>query len=165
MKDNNLTAKEKAFCSHFAMCGDAVLAATLSGYGEKSQKKSMELLSKAEIVAEINRISSLCRQTAKDLAFFGFQRLAFGSIADAVSLLYMDKPDVEQLKSMDLFSISEIKRPKDGAVEIKFFDRFKALEKLSGDRDDESGATPIYDAIIKGAVALKNTEEKSTDED
>ena len=31
---------------------------------------------------------------------------------------------------MDLYSVSEIKRPKDGSMEIKFFDPLKALEKL-----------------------------------
>ncbi len=42
--------------------------------------------------------------------------------------IYMDNPDVEQLREMNLFNISEIRR-KDNATEIKFFDRFKALER------------------------------------
>ena len=48
----------------------------------------------------------------------------------AISLLFMENPSVDKLKTMDLFSVAEIKRPKDGAMEIKFFDRLKALEKL-----------------------------------
>lgn len=53
-------------------------------------------------------------------ALLGYERLAFGSIADCVQLLYMDKPTLQDLEGMDLFMISEIKRPKDGAMEIKF---------------------------------------------
>ena len=34
------------------------------------------------------------------------------------------------LAESDLFNVSEIKRVKGGGVEIKFFDRQKALEKL-----------------------------------
>ena len=45
---------------------------------------------------------------------------------------------------MDLFLVSEIKRPKDGSMEIKFFDRLKALEKLTDDSEKEDRATPFY---------------------
>lgn len=164
MENKNLTPKEKDFCRRMAQSGDSTLAAALAGFSDNPQKKSLELLSRAEIVAEINRISELCRHTAKDLSYVGYQRLAFGSIADAVSLLYMEKPTIEELKTMDLFSVSEIKRPKDGTMEIKFFDRLKALEKLSADVQDEGGATPIYDAIIRGAQALSVPQETLKDE-
>ncbi len=164
MENKNLTPKEREFCRRMAVSGDGTVAATMAGFSENPQKKSLELLSRGEVVAEINRISELRRQTAQDLSYVGYQRLAFGSIADAVSLLYMEKPSIEELKAMDLFSVSEIKRPKDGTMEIKFFDRLKALEKLSQGITDEGGATPIYDAIIRGAQALKNTQEASKDE-
>lgn len=62
------------------------------------------------------------------MAAAGYQRLAFGSICDAISLLYKSDPSKEDLEGMDLFLVSEIKRPKDGSMEIKFFDRLKALE-------------------------------------
>ena len=94
----------------------------------------------------------------------GYQRLAFGSISDAVSLLFMQNPTQEELRAMDLFSVSEIKRPKDGTMEIKFFDRLKALEKLSAGIENEGGATPIYDAIMKGAQALNTPSETTADE-
>ena len=47
--------------------------------------------------------------------------------------------------------ISEIKRNKDGMLEIKFFDRLKALEKLGEHADDGSGLRELYDAIGRGA--------------
>ena len=58
---------------------------------------------------------------------------------------------------MDLFNISEIKRKKGGDIEIKFFDRIKALEKLL-DICDEKGSftgTSLYSAIASSAAALK----------
>ena len=57
---------------------------------------------------------------------------------------------------MDLFNISEIKRKKGGDIEIKFFDRIKALERL-GDLDASSGkgaGSSLYSAIEMGARAL-----------
>ncbi|MDO5123543.1 MAG: terminase small subunit [Eubacteriales bacterium] len=164
MKNRNLTSKEKEFCRRYVFCSDPKKAAVLSGFAEDPEKKSQELLSKEEIVEEISRICALRRQTMEELAAVGYQRLAFGSIADAVSLLYMDNPTAAQLESMDLFSVSEIKRPKDGSMEIKFFDRLKALEKLSDGAKEESGATPVYDAICKGAKALSDCERGKSNE-
>ena len=89
------------------------------------------------------------------MASVGYQRLAFGNISDAVSLLYMENPSRADLSSMDLFLVSEIKRPKDGSMEIKFFDRLKALEKLESRQDDESGGVQsLFDAIDESAKAV-----------
>ena len=38
-------------------------------------------------------------------------------------------PDV--IERLDLFNVSEIKRVKGGGVEVRLFDRLKALEKLA----------------------------------
>ena len=49
----------------------------------------------------------------------------------------------------DLFNVAEIKRPKDGAMEIKFFDRIKALEKLEDiDENDRSNVSDFYKALV-----------------
>ena len=60
----------------------------------------------------------------------GLARLAFGSVNDAVSLIFSDQPTPYAIAHSDLFNISDIKRVKGGGVEVKFFDRQKALEKL-----------------------------------
>ena len=59
---------------------------------------------------------------------------------------------------MDLFNVSEIKRKKNGEMEIKFFDRLKALEKLTDITDMSSSdeENSIFHAIAKGAAALRN---------
>ena len=46
-------------------------------------------------------------------------------------------------------------------MEIKFFDRLKALEKLTDDSEKEDRATPFYDTIAKGAEALRSETDES----
>ena len=60
----------------------------------------------------------------------GLVRLAFGSVNDPVALVFSDQPTPYAIAHSDLFNVSEIKRVKGGGVEVKFFDRQKALEKL-----------------------------------
>lgn len=65
------------------------------------------------------------------LVLDGLEKLAFGRINDAVRLAFADEmPSQAALSRMNLFNVSSIKRVKGGGVEIQFFDRQKALEKL-----------------------------------
>lgn len=155
---NKLTAREKLFCLYFVSYGSAEEAAYNAGFEKNPRRVGEELLCRKEISEEINRLSTCRAKALSEAERIGYQRLAFGKITDAVSLLYMDKPDYEQLEHMDLFLVSEIRRPKDGAMEIKFFDRLKALEKLNCDGKAESGAAPFYNAILRGAKALGSDE-------
>jgi hypothetical protein len=118
-------------------------------------------LCREDIADEIKRLGKCRTSSLSEIATVGYRRLAFGKISDAVSLLYMENPSREQLEHMDLFLVSEIKRPKDGSMEIKFFDRLKALEKLTDDSEKEDRATPFYDAIAKGAEALRSETDES----
>ena len=57
----------------------------------------------------------------------------------------------------DLFNVSEIRRPKDGAMEIKFFDRIRALEKLEAAVDDsETRLADFYSALMKSGEERDN---------
>ena len=60
---------------------------------------------------------------AKRKIMRGYDKLAFGGVADAVRLMFCDNPDQLEIRGMDLFNVAEIKRPKGGGMEIKFFDR------------------------------------------
>ena len=61
----------------------------------------------------------------------GYRRLAFGSVADAVRLILSDElTDGSEIEKLDLTMVSDIKRPKGGGLEVKFFDRLKALDRL-----------------------------------
>ncbi|MBQ8000807.1 MAG: terminase small subunit [Ruminococcus sp.] len=158
MRKKGLTPREREFCRQYICLGDSKTAAASAGYSKNPEGKGEELLCREDIMAELGRLCQLKKQTAAELARTGYRRLAFGSIADAVSLLYMDSPSSEQLKKMDLFSVAEIKRPKDGSMEIKFFDRLKALEKLTEGVLEDREISPVYEAIRQGALALGSSE-------
>lgn len=153
-----ITSKEKLFCSYYSLDRNPREAAVKAGY-MFPERAALRLLSKKEITDEISHLDKQRGATTKDIAS-GLTRLAFGCISDAVSLLFRDEVTAAELEKMDLFSVSEIKRKKNGEMEIKFFDRLKALEKLA-DVTDMSSAdeeNSIFNAIAKGAAALRNEE-------
>ena len=82
----------------------------------------------------------------------GYEKLAFGSVNDAVRLLFAEELDVDALKKMDLFNVAEIKRVKGGGMEIKFADRLKALQCLEQLREAGSGGEGLYRALEASAV-------------
>ncbi|MCM1114366.1 MAG: terminase small subunit [Clostridium sp.] len=85
----------------------------------------------------------------------GLRRLAFGEITDAVSLLFeSEETIISTLPRLDLFNVSEIKRAKGGGMEIKFFDRLKALDKLGelASAGEKKGAASFYEALEKSTV-------------
>ncbi|MBR5543910.1 MAG: hypothetical protein IKU66_00405 [Clostridia bacterium] len=85
----------------------------------------------------------------------GLQRLAFGSCADAVKLILSANQDTSpDIDSLDLFNVSEIKFTCGKGMEIKFFDRLKALEKLSeiSQSGKETGALSFYEALERSAA-------------
>ena len=86
----------------------------------------------------------MVNETAKE----GFHRLAFGGIHDAVRLLFCEEVNPRTLKNMDLFAVSEIRRPKNGGIE--------ALRLLSELEASGSGAQALLSAIESGAAALKD---------
>jgi len=57
---------------------------------------------------------------------------------------------------MDLFCVSEIRKPRENALEIKFFDRLEALEKLAqlSEKNDTESSIPFYQAIEQGLTAM-----------
>jgi len=72
---------------------------------------------------------SECQTAFQALA--GLRRLAFGPSNDAVRLLLCDLSESPvEVGELDLFHVSEIKRPKGGGFEIKFYDRLAALQLL-----------------------------------
>ena len=91
----------------------------------------------------------------------GLERLAFGSINDAVKLLLCeDSSETTDISKLDLFNVSELKRVKGGGIEIKLFDRQKALEKLwemENTADINSSAESFFNAIKSGAEAISQT--------
>lgn len=93
--------------------------------------------------------------TAKE----GYRRLAFGSCADAFKLVFRETPPTaSEIEAMDLFCVSTVRQSKNGGVELSFFDRFEALDRLAELERLESGgegvAPPFYSALVMGAQAI-----------
>ena len=90
----------------------------------------------------------------------GFEHLAFGNVADAIKLLFCDELNTRTLNRLDLFNISEIKRPKGGGIEIKFFDRLKALQCLQDMNGLEQGdQSSFYRALEQGVQTFEDGEQ------
>lgn len=152
--EKKLTNREREFCSCFVNTGSASQAARRAGYAKDAELTGERLLCKEQVALEIEQLSRQREKSLANIASAGYRRLAFGNISDAVSLLYMENPSRDELDNMDLFLVSEIKRPKDGSMEIKFFDRLKALEKLESKCTEDNNAKSLFDAISHGAKAL-----------
>lgn len=153
MSDKKLAKKEEEFCRYYAVLGNPREASIRAGFTVMPEYRAMCLLAKKGIV---KRIRELEKENPADenLVSAGFRRLAFGSCADAVKLiLSCAEGNVPDIDSLDLFSVSEIKYTCNKGMEIKFFDRLKALEKLSEiSESGRSGAgLAFYEAIERSA--------------
>lgn len=96
----------------------------------------------------------------------GLRQLAFGDVKDCIYLLFAGEEDIlTSLPKLNLMNISEIKRPKGGGMEIKFFDRIKALERL-GTAERESMDEPLsfYSALQQGAQNINRVFEEQSNE-
>ena len=66
----------------------------------------------------------------------------------------------QDIEKLDLFNVSEIKRPKGGGLEIKFFDRLKALERLEKlGAGEDTVQSSFVQALSDGAKQLSQGDE------
>lgn len=153
-----MTRKEDKFCCFYSSNGNVRLSAVMAGYSSNPEQTGQQLLTRSDIAGRVKEYRDTRVNDLRLMALLGYERLAFGSIADCIQLLYMEAPTLQRLEAMDLFMISEIKKPKDGAMEIKFFDRIKALEKLSEAQEDtHEKSLPFYRALERSADMLSNS--------
>ena len=108
------------------------------------------------------------KEKPKETAEDGLRRLAFGDIRDAVRLLYSTPEDIKALDTMDLdlYTVSELKRGKDGQVEVKFYDRLKALQGLMEAENGRDGEKirPLYEALRESALLLAGKKPNTEDQ-
>lgn len=153
-----MTRKEDKFCCFYSSNGNVRLSAVMAGYSSNPEQTGQQLLTRGDIAGRVKEYRDTRINDLRLMALLGYERLAFGSIADCIQLLYMEAPTLQRLEAMDLFMISEIKKPKDGAMEIKFFDRIKALEKLSEAQEDtHEKSLPFYRALERSADMFSNS--------
>ena len=133
MNTISLNEKEKLFCRYYADLLNPKEAALRAGYSPKmAEKAAYKLLTRSEISAEIEEHLHSTRQgRLLEQAVTGLLRLAFGNTNDAALLaLTHSELDQDAIEALDLYSIAELKKHRDGGFEVKFADRLKAIEAL-----------------------------------
>lgn len=158
---STLTEREKQFCYNYVNTGNVQSAALKAGYKVNPEIVGTRLLCRQDVNDALDNIYKQKKKNLIYKAFNGYEKLAFGDISDAIKLVYSNDLSIKEISKMDLFNISEIKKPKDGSMEIKFFDRIKALEKLQQlNLNEEKSEMSLYAALDRGAKAiLKNQQE------
>lgn len=154
-----LSKREKSFVRWYCATLNPREAAVKAGFYEEAEEKGLELLRKPRVSAEIKRGLELEQEAVRAKAVRGLCRAAFGSCADVVKLLCCEDVRLlseENIEGLDLFLISEIKRPRDGSLEIKLVDRLKAMERLlEVDEHAEDRAAPLYRVLAEAAQSVK----------
>ena len=128
-----MTGKERRFCDAYLQLRDAKEAAVAAGYLPLfARSAGMKLLAKEEILRYLGQKEEERRSRSYDQAVLcGLERLAFGSGNDGAELLFSSPEELqEKLPALDLFRVSELRKTKSDAVEVKFYDRFRAMELL-----------------------------------
>lgn len=161
MNEKNLSKKEADFCRYYVRLRNPKEAAQKAGYSVMPEHSGLRLLAKKHIRKKIIEFEKENRAD-ENLISAGLERLAFGSISDAVRLILSvgtdNSPDIDKY---DLFNVSEIKYTCGKGMEIKFFDRLKALEKLNeiSESGTQSSALSFYEAIERSAKSSAEGDE------
>ena len=155
MKENNLSYKEILFCGYAVMFKNPIEAAKKAGY--KSKTIWARLMADERIQKEINRrLEKESERNMRAEAMWGLWRVAFGENSDALRLILKGANiSIEEACSLDLFSVSEIRKQKGGGLDIQFYDRVDAMEKLlkyCGDNAGDEGS--LYSALMSSAVKI-----------
>ena len=154
MPDSDIKQKRKKFCCSYVLLGNVREAAISAGFpADTALMDGVECLESADCKRLISKLRLLLADSGSIIS--GLKRLAFGSCSDAVYLVFADElPPAEVISGLDLFNVSEIKRVKGGGVEVKLFDRQKALEKLfefENTCSDKGCAESLIAALTKPA--------------
>ena len=153
---DTLSTKEELFCLYFVASRDPRGSAAKAGYTILPDRAAQKLIASDAVSKRLNELEQQRRANLAEVTE-GYRKLAFGSIADAISLITSDElPTKKELEKLDLSMISDIKRPKGGGLEIKFFDRLKALDKLCeiSSAAHNENSSDFLSALEKSARAL-----------
>ena len=161
-KNDKQNLLKRLFCYYFLKLRNIREAGIKAGFQENQAFcEGMKLLESPKTQELINKLSEKTNSQG-GLVKAGLERLAFGSCNDAVELVFSEEvPTGGEIARLDLFNVSEIKRVKGGGVEVKLFDRQKALEKLwelENTADVNSSAESFFNAIRAGAEGSSEQE-------
>lgn len=151
MTKSEETKCKRIFCVLAARGYPPEEAARRAGYENDCCARAALLLWDHQVRREIARLSKALAFCAPGrLARAGLERLALGDADSALGLLFADGEDA--LPQAGLFHVAEVKRPKGGGVEVKFFDRLRALSLLAElDGGQGAAAGSLLAALEKSA--------------
>ncbi len=153
MAKKTLSEKEELFCSYLGLGLSPREAAAKCGY-HFPERSAIKLLSKKEIISAIKKNEPKAPTATEIIA--GLRRLSFGSIADVIRLITAEDLRALNPDELELSSISELKFTKNGGIEVKFFDRLKALEALSSfSKEQDRPDISFFEALDKSAAELE----------
>ncbi len=113
-------------------------------------------------IARLAKALAFCSPASRARA--GLERLALGSGCGREEVRLAEEG--EPLPSGLLFHLAEVKYPKGGGVELKFFDRLKALSLLAS-LEEEGGeaGSPLLNALSRSASVLAGAKGEQDGED
>ena len=164
---NYLNARQKLFCHWFALTRDAQGAADRCFRAPEKREEALRLLQTPLAQDYLRQVeAALGGEGLTATAEEGYRRLAFGPVTDAVRLMFPTEDETPPLEEMDLYNISKISQAK-GGLEITFFDRLEALDRLAAQQKEAGLLAGILAArgITDPAEALTllSGEEELTD--
>ena len=154
----------KDFILSFVRGGNVKEAAIDAGVEPvRAGRDGLRLLARPSVRRQIEKERGELYANGSDIRA-GLERLAYGRVNDAVALVFADEADGDMIARADLFNVSEIKKVKGGGVEVKFFDRQKALERLGQLDESELGDRKVKNLVemIYGDDSEQEEEEALT---
>lgn len=155
---NYLNSRQKVFCHWYALTRNAEAAAARCWQAPEKQREAVRLLESPPARQYLKEIeAALSGSRREPTVEEGYRKLAFGPVSDAVRLMFPEEGRVPEIEGMDLFNIAKISAAR-GGLEITFFDRLEALDRLSARQKEEAAPRDAFgflDAVAAGAAALE----------
>lgn len=112
----------------------------------------------------------ICSMQAIDLAKLALGRILFSDKGETVKILISQGEDlnIKSLSNQNLLAVSEIKRNKDGSLDIKLYDMIKAAELMfeigkEEISNEESGAN-FLEGFLKSARQLSSSQDNAKED-
>ena len=126
MKVSREEAKQERFCQSFLQTMDPLQAARESGV-----KDPYVTLEDPAVQQKLERARAYVgREIRREDVIRRLAQLCFGRVNDAVRLAFLQPGEEQQLGTLELSAVAELKRGSNGALEVKLVDRIKALQLL-----------------------------------
>ena len=125
------------FAQEYIVDLNATRAAVRAGYAERHAAAiASKLLRKVNVeywIDEAQELKARSRNITVDRVLEEYRRIAFAQTTDMVTLKggYVQIADTDSLTTEQKSAISQIRQKKDGELEVKFYDKLKALDALA----------------------------------